>query len=89
MLDAVARSSNGSDMHWAQDLGERLYWASRGSTLKETRSTLVSPKTGQVYRLLLHRAKLRTDGSMLFEIILIRQYDTDGDEAAIQSCPGL
>lgn len=74
ILDTFARSSENTDLQWAKDLGERLYWASKGSTLKETRSTLVSPKTGEVYRPLLHRAKLRSDGSMLFEIILVKHY---------------
>lgn len=61
--------------HWIDDLGERFYYASRGENLKDTRSTFRSLEGGELFRPLLHRVKLRTDGSMLFEVICVRHYE--------------
>ncbi len=80
LIDAFSRGNNRANNNdlWIKELGERFYWASRGSTLKETRSTLLSlTNTEEIYRPLLHRAQLRPDKSMLFEVIFVRHYDIE------------
>lgn len=75
ILDAYKRSEHAKNLIWIEDLGERMYWANQGSTLKETRSTLIAPKDGETYRPLLHKAEFRSDRSTVFEVLLVRHYE--------------
>ena len=69
--DLLARANRKEDEAWVKALGERFYWASRGDNLKSMEDSFKCMKTGNSFRPLLNRVELRSDGSMLFEIILV------------------
>jgi hypothetical protein len=69
--DLLRRVGGESDLSWVRELGERFYWASRGEVLKTTKSVFRCLKTDRLHRPLLHRAELRADGTMLFEVIFV------------------
>jgi hypothetical protein len=69
--DLAERANRAEDEDWKKALGERFYWASRGANLKSMTDSFVCLQTGDSYRPLLNRVELSSDGSMLFEVILI------------------
>ncbi|MEM6675349.1 MAG: toll/interleukin-1 receptor domain-containing protein [Planctomycetota bacterium] len=71
--DLLRKASRRSDEAWVSALGERFYYARRGEILKSMSDTFTCLRTGQSYIPLLNRAELRSDGSMLFEVILVEQ----------------
>lgn len=80
--DLLKKLDRPEDEDWIQELGERVYWASRGEVLKSTHATFTSIETGREHRPVVHRVELRTDGSMLFEVIFVETFADDEESAA-------
>ncbi len=71
--DLLEKANRPEDAVWIRELGERFFWASKGENLKSMTERFVSPANGQVFRPLVHRVDLRSDSSMLFEVILVEE----------------
>ena len=69
--DLLAKAGRDGDKGWINALGERFYWASQGGNLKSMTDQFTCMKTGNSFRPILNRVELRTDGSMLFEVIFV------------------
>ncbi|MEM9161125.1 MAG: toll/interleukin-1 receptor domain-containing protein [Verrucomicrobiota bacterium] len=69
--ELLAKANREDDEGWIKALGERFYWASRGSNLRSMTHNFTCMRTGNIFRPLLNRVELRSDNSMLFEIILV------------------
>lgn len=69
--DLKNRANREQDEAWKTALNERFYWASRGENLKSMTETFESLQSQQLFRPLVNRIELRTDGSLLFEVIMI------------------
>lgn len=69
--DIEERLNADEDKQWISELGERIYWASRGDILNSTAATFVCRKTNVPHRPILHRCEQKPDGTMLFEILFV------------------
>ena len=66
--DRMGSEGNGE---WINELGERIYWASRGDILHSTAATFVCRKTKVPHRPILHRCEQKPDGTMQFEVLFV------------------
>lgn len=69
--ELLRKANRDSDEEWVKALGERFYYASQGENLKSMTNTFTCMRTGNEFRPLLNKVELRSNGSMLFEIIMI------------------